>query len=712
MPHLRVDCYGHFVIADQVLLEKMTVHGASRSYSCAATTIENICQNFGGHTDKEFQHYLSMMRIFDVHPYLLLVHPCMLPLSARSQAYMDAYDFVWFNLTSRQRYKLFVCLKHLNKHWANIMKDAVLNKWFAADKCKPFDPKKPENLLINLRNVECHSLDYQKMLGIKYTKKELRILILCKVPNVLTTIYLGLFKAGQLSKIESESYFCLPGMACCPPGFCMRKEFRLSLSQKAVSSNSGYSGRSFSAPVNKPFSPVSRSMTRASSNGLKRGSARTSTRRISSCASFSIQSAASSSKMYRDEENMSPGNHLDGTAMQSPTKNLLSCKGSSDEPSMEKPAIEILGGKGAALPLTGKSEIEIGTNFASLPAKVISAVPLLGQQLQPDAPKNTSIIILAITNEISQVNELAATEVTLPRQDFQTDYDKKPPNFASLPAKTISATTNAISQSADAAVPLFAQQLQSDTAKNSSFITQAVANELSQVNWLAATVVTLPAQNLQTDYDKKPPSVPIMTNQASGLAGANAPLVTPELEIRSVKDTSNRLSSHPYMRALLIMQQEHVLQQYKLGGSQPKQQQQQELYIKGPVLALFENDDVPLVEPLGMRCQLCKLHVAFHLQGDSSRDANAPPVLRPALFENDDAPPVEPLVARCQLCMLDVAFRPQGDAGRDANAPPVVAVLSCRHEFHSSCIESVNGLAEPAECLACLEPGQRTETSI
>lgn len=76
-----------------------------------------------------------------------------------------------------------------------------------------------------------------------------------------------------------------------------------------------------------------------------------------------------------------------------------------------------------------------------------------------------------------------------------------------------------------------------------------------------------------------------------------------------------------------------------------------------------------------------------------------------ALFENDDPPPVGPLGTRCQLCKLDIAFRPQGDAGRDANAPPVVAVLACHHVFHSRCIESVYGLAEPAQCLACLEPG-------
>jgi hypothetical protein len=228
-------------------------------------------------------------------------------------------------------------------------------------------------------------------------------------------------------------------------------------------------------------------------------------------------------------------------------------------------------------------------------------------------------------------------------------------NLASIPAKVVAASTNDIGQS----VPLLAQQQQPDTAKNSSVITQTIANERNQVNQLAATVVTLPRQNLLSDYGKKLSNVPIVPNQASGLAGATAPLVTRKLEIGKVQNTSSLLSNPAYARALVIKQQERLLQQYKLGSSQHQQQQQQhQLYIKGP-----------------------------------------------ALFETDEAPPVEPLGTRCQLCKLDVAFRPQGDAGRDANAPPVVAVLACHHAFHSRCIESIYGLAEPTECLACVETG-------
>lgn len=204
---------------------------------------------------------------------------------------------------------------------------------------------------------------------------------------------------------------------------------------------------------------------------------------------------------------MSLGDQSDGAIMPSPTKKLQTCKGPSDAPSIRKSTIRILGAKGAALPPTGKSQIEPGKNFASAPAKVISA------------------------------------------------------------------SKNEISQSDNAAVPLLAQQLQSDTANNSSVTT--CTHETSRVNQLAARVVTLPRQGLQTDYNKKPSNVPTMANQVSGLAGATIPLVTPKLEIGNMKDSSNPLSNPGYTRALLIKQQEQLLQQFKLGSSQ-------QLYIKGP----------------------------------------------------------------------------------------------------------------------------------
>ena len=199
--------------------------------------------------------------------------------------------------------------------------------------------------------------------------------------------------------------------------------------------------------------------------------------------------------------------------MPSPTNKLQICKGLSDAPSIRKSTIRILGVKGAALPPTGKSQIETGKNFANAPAEVISA------------------------------------------------------------------STNEISQSENAAVPSLAQQLQPDTAKNSS-VTMHI-HETSKVNQLAATVATLPRSILQNDYNKKPSNVPIMANQASGLAGATAPLITPKLEIGNMKDSYNPLSNPAYTRALLIKQQEQLLQQFKLGSSQ-QQRQEQQLYIKGP----------------------------------------------------------------------------------------------------------------------------------
>jgi len=316
-------------------------------------------------------------------------------------------------------------------------------------------------------------------------------------------------------------------------------------------------------------------------------------------------------KKYRDE-NMSQGDQLDGAVMPSPPKKLQTYKDPSDSPSIRKSTIRILGGQSATPLPTGKSVVETVKNLASIPAKVVSAstndisqsVPLLAQQQQPDTAKNSSVITQTIANERSQVNQLAAT-VTLPRQNLQSDYGKKPSN-----------------------VPLV---------------------KPSNVPIVKPSNVPI----------VKPSNVPIVPNQVSGLAGATAPLVTPKLEIGKVQNTSSLLSNPAYARALLIKQQERLLQQFKLGSSQHQEQQQQnQLYIKGP-----------------------------------------------ALFETDEAPPVEPLGTRCQLCKLDVAFRPQGDAGRDANAPPVVAVMACHHAFHSSCIESIYGLAEPAECLACVETG-------
>lgn len=217
---------------------------------------------------------------------------------------------------------------------------------------------------------------------------------------------------------------------------------------------------------------------------------------------------------------MSLGDQSDGAVMPSPTKKLQICKGPSDAPSIRKSTIRILGVKGAALPPTGKSQVETRKCFANSTAEVISA------------------------------------------------------------------STNEISEPDNAAAPLLAQQLPPDTAKNSTVIMHT--HETSKVNQLAAT---WPRANFQTDYNKKPSNVPIMANQPSGFAGATAPLVTPKMEIGNMKDSSNPLSNPAYARALVIKQQEQLLQQYKLGSSPQRQHHGQHLYIKGPGKAL----------PIGMK---------------------------------------------------------------------------------------------------------------
>ncbi|CAD6241970.1 unnamed protein product [Miscanthus lutarioriparius] len=432
-----------------------------------------------------------------------------------------------------------------------------------------------------------------------------------------------------------------------PPAAAATASAAAAASSRNVSRNAGHSGPSCSAPVYQLFRPVTRSMTcgsdpivaspgfkhsvscftidchscpdpsKVTSSGWKPLTQPVALNEERKCASLTINPTAkrsrvassravkdsinhsaskansnvASGKKYRDEEIVSLGDQSDGAVMPSPTKKLQICKGLSDAPSIRKSTIRILGVKGAALPPTGKSQIETGKSFANAPAEVISA------------------------------------------------------------------STNEISQSDNAAVPSLAQQLQPDTAKNSS-VTMHI-HETSKVNQLAATVATLPRPILQNDYNKKPSYVPIMANQASGLAGATAPLITPKLEIGNMKDSSNPLSNPAYTRALLIKQQEQLLQQFKLGSSQ-QQRQEQQLYIKGP-----------------------------------------------ALFENDDPPPVEPLGTRCQLCKLDIAFRPQGDAGRDANAPPVVAVLACHHVFHSSWPQRIRVSANMATGEVVVAGGER-----
>ncbi|TKW42012.1 hypothetical protein SEVIR_1G355900v4 [Setaria viridis] len=425
-----------------------------------------------------------------------------------------------------------------------------------------------------------------------------------------------------------------------------------------VSSNAGHSTPSCSAPVYQPFRPVTRSMTCvpapivASPDLKEGGSASTSTRRSISDASFIIQSAASRPTVTHartpHKVTSSGWKPLTQPVALSEERKCASLTTAKRSRVTSSRAVKDLTNHSASkaninVPSGNKYRDEENISQGELDGVVMPSPP---KKLQTCKDPSDSPSIRKSTIRILGAKRAAF----LPTGKSEVETGK---NLASVPAKVVSASTNVISESVDASVPLLAQQQQPGTAKISNAVTQAIANETSQLNQLAAAIITLPKQNLQTDYEKKPASLPIVPNQVSQLGGATAPLVAPKLEIGKGQNTSNLLSNPAYARALLIKQQEQLLQQYKSGTPQPQQH-----HIKGP-----------------------------------------------ALFETDEPPPVEPLGTRCQLCKLDVAFRPQGDAGRDANAPPVVAVLACHHAFHSSCIESIYGLAEPAECLACLEHG-------
>uniref|UniRef100_A0A0A9DB10 RING-type domain-containing protein n=1 Tax=Arundo donax TaxID=35708 RepID=A0A0A9DB10_ARUDO len=455
---------------------------------------------------------------------------------------------------------------------------------------------------------------------------------------------------------------------------------------KNVSSNAGHSDPSCSVPAYQLFRPVTRSMTRvsgaivASSDLKEEGSASTSTRKSTSDASFSIQSAASRPIVTRvrtpQKVTKSAWEPLSQPVALSEGQKCASLTTMNATAKRSRVA-----SSRAAKDSTNHSASKANTNVPSgkknRDEETMSQGGQLDGTIMPSPPKKLQTCKApsdALSKRKSTIKILGGRVAAPLTTGKSTESGKK---SVSVPAKVVDASINDSSQSAAAAVPLLAQQLQPDTTKNSSVFTQSSTNHTSQVNQSAATVVTLPRQNLQTDYEKKPPIVPVvtnqvnlqtdyqkkphivpvMTNQVSGLASATAPLVPAKLQIGKAKDTSNVLSNPASARALLIKQQEQLLQQYKLGRSQ--QQQEQQLHIKGP-----------------------------------------------ALSGNDDTPPVEPLGTRCQLCKLDVAFRPQGDAGRDASTPPVIAVLACHHAFHSSCIESVYGLAEPSLCLACVESGE------
>uniref|UniRef100_A0A453PVS9 RING-type domain-containing protein n=1 Tax=Aegilops tauschii subsp. strangulata TaxID=200361 RepID=A0A453PVS9_AEGTS len=349
-----------------------------------------------------------------------------------------------------------------------------------------------------------------------------------------------------------------------------------------------------------------------------------------------------SGKKNRNEECASQADQSDGAVIASPPKKLHSGKGSSNLVSKRKSTIRSKGAKLAAQLLMGNPETELGKDPASVD-------PLPAQQLQLEIAKKSNAITEAIASGTSQVNQSVAAVITEAISSGTSQV-----NQLVAPAVT-DAVVRGKRQADQLVTPVITEAIGNRRTRQISqpvapVITEAIGNRTTQVNQFVAPVVTLPRQQLQNNIQQKLSKITLPTSQASVPAGATGPMVVPKLEIGNANESSHAVSSAAYRRALLIKQQEQLLQQYKLVNSQAQ------LHIKGP-----------------------------------------------ALFEDDEAPETEPLGTRCALCKLDLAFEAHGGAAHDASAPPVIAVLRCHHTFHSSCIEDVYGLAEPAQCIACLD---------
>ncbi|XP_073011182.1 uncharacterized protein [Typha latifolia] len=75
-------------------------------------------------------------------------------------------------------------------------------------------------------------------------------------------------------------------------------------------------------------------------------------------------------------------------------------------------------------------------------------------------------------------------------------------------------------------------------------------------------------------------------------------------------------------------------------------------------------------------------------------------------FDLFNDPPPEPMGERCELCRIDLAFRPLGSLDSYNRDIPVVAVLPCGHAFHDSCLEGISNRTNPSQtpiCVCCLD---------
>uniref|UniRef100_A0A0D9VM34 RING-type domain-containing protein n=1 Tax=Leersia perrieri TaxID=77586 RepID=A0A0D9VM34_9ORYZ len=390
-------------------------------------------------------------------------------------------------------------------------------------------------------------------------------------------------------------------------------------------------------------------------------------------------------KKSRDEESTSQGDQLDGAAIPSPSKKLQMCKRPSGVLPKRKSTVANQDGKLAApLPMV-KLETESGESSVIASSKIgpattnnicqsAEAVQVLPPQLQLDTKNNSnSIITEAIANGTKRINlsvgpvttESIANRTSQVNQSvFPVTTDTKAIEISQVNQSAVPVTTEAILNRTHQVNQSFGlinnKAIVNRTSQVNKSVapvnTEAIINRAHQVvaqNKLAAPVIAVPGQNSQEDLQRKLAKLLAARRQISGPSGATGTMVAPKLEIGKAKGSSNVLSDPAFAnaKALLIKQQEQLLQQYKSAANS-----QQQVHIKGP-----------------------------------------------ALTDRDEVPPVEPLGTRCQLCKLDIAFRPQGEKNAGDNAPPVVAVLACHHAFHSFCIESIYGLAEPSQCIACLD---------
>ena len=151
------------------------------------------------------------------------------------------YDHVKENLTGDQAKWIWISLVGSAKKWAESMAgNTLLVAWFEdpykqnrnVEEEDRFTIGNAKHLFRYLRHVHSHLLVYVKLLGVKYTKNEARVMVECKFSRAMTGLFGKLWEHKFLVDIETEAYFCKPGGGCCPrPGFCLRKKLRLTIQE-------------------------------------------------------------------------------------------------------------------------------------------------------------------------------------------------------------------------------------------------------------------------------------------------------------------------------------------------------------------------------------------------------------------------------------------------------------------------------------------------